>query len=123
MTLEGAYPSAEASSVLHRPSGDSMLAAVNMFKVAGSKVNNAAVIMPLEHLPCWSMEAAKAVAESVEEHAVSMLIAGPVPPRKHVHKSKNVWPMFAAPMGVQGMLLFPKQFKRACYGSSKDPLS
>ena len=72
------YPSAEASSVLHLPSGDSILAAVNMFRVAGSSVSKAAEIMPLMHFLCCSNDEAKAVAESVEEHAVSMLIAGPV---------------------------------------------
>lgn len=71
------YPSAEASSVLLRPSGDSIPAAVSILRVAGSSVSNAAVTIALEHLPWRSKEPAKDVADSVDEQAVSMLIAGP----------------------------------------------
>ena len=65
------------SSVLQRPSGDSMPAAVNMLSVRASKVRSAAVIMPLAQAPPCSMEAAREVAERDEEQAVSMLMAGP----------------------------------------------
>ena len=55
-----------------------MLAAVSIFKVPGSRVSNAAVMSPCSHLPCRSRLEAKDVADRVEEHAVSILIAGPV---------------------------------------------
>lgn len=54
-----------------------MPAAVSMPSVVGSRVRSAAEMTPLLHLPCCSSEAAKNVAERVEEQAVSILIAGP----------------------------------------------
>ena len=60
-----------------------MLAAVSIMRVEGSSVSKAAVISPLEHLPCWSIEAARDVADKDDEQAVSMLTAGPaVKPQK-----------------------------------------
>ena len=84
LSLEGSdkggcfNPSAAVSRVLQRPSGDSMLAAVSMTRVDGSRVNNAAVMMPLEHLPCCSMALAREMADSEDEQAVSMLTEGPM---------------------------------------------
>lgn len=71
------HPSADASKVLHLPSGDNILAAVNIPSVEGSNVSKQAVIMPLSHFPCCSILEAKDVADSVDEQAVSILIAGP----------------------------------------------
>ncbi len=71
------HPSAAASRVLQRPSGDSMLAAVSMARVEGSRVSSAAVIMPRLHLPSFSMAPAKDIADKEDEHAVSMLTDGP----------------------------------------------
>ena len=62
---------------MQRPSGASMPAAVNMTRVAGSSVSRAAVTNPRPHLPRCSMEAARAMADSEEEQAVSMLTDGP----------------------------------------------
>lgn len=54
-----------------------MPAAVSITRVAGSRVSSAAVMMPLEHSPKCSMFPARDMAESEEEHAVSILTDGP----------------------------------------------
>ena len=72
------HPSAAASSVLHRPSGASMLAAVSIPMVLGSRVSRAAVITPLAALPPCSKRLVRAAADREDEQAVSMEIAGPV---------------------------------------------
>ena len=76
-TQAATHPSAAASSVLQRPSGASMLAAVSMPTVAGSRVSRAAVTRPRAAEPSSSSRAATLVAASEEEQAVSMEMAGP----------------------------------------------
>ena len=72
-----AYPSAPLSSVLQRPSGANMLAAVSMLMVAASRVSSAAVTMPRCTCCLCSMPDTMAVADKELLHAVSMLMAGP----------------------------------------------
>ncbi len=74
---EDTDPSAAESRVLQRPSGASMLAAASMPIVAGSNVHSTAVRTARPHTPRCSMLAIMEVPESEDEHAVSMLIAGP----------------------------------------------
>ena len=71
------YPSAAESRVLQRPSGASILAAASMPIVAGSRVHSAAVNIPCAHVPRCSMPATIDVPDRDDEHAVSMLTAGP----------------------------------------------
>jgi hypothetical protein len=54
-----------------------MLAAVSMAMVCGSSVSSAAVRIPRAHFPRRSISAIMDAPESDEEHAVSMLMAGP----------------------------------------------
>lgn len=75
------HPSAEASSVLQRPSGASMLAAASAPMVRGSSVSSAAAATARPHLPARISVAASAMEASEDEHAVSTLMAGPAAAR------------------------------------------
>ena len=75
------HPSAPASSVLQRPSGASMLAAASMPMVRGSSVSSAAARSARAAFPARMRFAASETAASDDEHAVSMLMAGPAAER------------------------------------------
>lgn len=84
LTASESHPSAEASSVLHRPSGASMDAAASMPMVWGSSVSSDAAAMARLALPPRRSDAARAIDAREEEQAVSMLMAGPVHQEQHL---------------------------------------
>lgn len=96
------HPSAEASSVLQRPSGASMLAAANAPMVRGSSVSSDAAATARPHLPARISVAASAMEASEDEHAVSTLMAGPAAARNFERSGKDVdWDAVVAASAIE----------------------
>ncbi len=73
-------PSAAAANALHRPSADSARCRLNSTKGPGLAMTVTPPASAMVHSPDRSAEQARWTATSDDEHAVSMLIAGPSRP-------------------------------------------
>ena len=80
MPSDHAVPSAESANALHRPSADSPPCRLNSANTSGPPITDTPAARASVHSPDRSACAARCMATSDEEHAVSMVSAGPTRP-------------------------------------------